>query len=440
MHSFICNALEIKRFVLSWCSTIVHLTFELEYSNSELRPIIMQASNFWHPMWNQVCYDNFSFFPSSEHRYYSPNLYVSNTGAASHSNYRTSTHPLHPYDAVSSLPAYDNMNALQTYRGACSLQPSDGLGSLHQYGSNASMFRADVGGRCGCSPNNCIHGFFDFPFPRRNAESSYQLQSGILREMPKPIQPNIAESYLDVELKLCQDLAHIEFKSPVSHVYSPLEYAIRPHSQFIRRFCTTQKDVLFVGMNPGPFGMAQTGVPFGEISMVREWLKISGSVDKPKLEHPKRRVQGFRCRRSEVSGKRFWSLFQELCGQPENFFRCCFVYNMCPLMFLSEAGKNITPDKLHVAERSALNRICDASLCEIVKLLGSSVIVGVGKYACGRARSALQEHGVGYVHVMDIMHPSPANPQANKAWREIVLKQLSDLGLMMYLQPSHPGA
>lgn len=109
-------------------------------------------------------------------------------------------------------------------------------------------------------------------------------------------------------------------------------------------------------------------------------------------------------------------------------------------MFLSEAGKNITPDKLHVAERSALNRICDASFCEIVKLLGSSVIVGVGKYACGRARSALQEHGVGYVHVMDIMHPSPANPQANKAWREIVLKQLSDLGLMMYLQPSHPGA
>lgn len=286
-----------------------------------------------------------------------------------------------------------------------------------------------------------MHGFFDFPFPRRAGADPYQLQPpGVLREMPKPIQPNIAETFLDVELKLCRELTQIEFKVPVSHVYSPLEYAIRPHSQFIRRFCTTQKDVLFVGMNPGPFGMAQTGVPFGEVSMVRDWLKISGTVDKPKLEHPKRRVQGFRCRRSEVSGKRFWNLFQELCGRPENFFRCCFVYNMCPLMFLSEVGKNITPDKLHVAERSALNRSCDAALCEIVKLLGSSIVIGVGKYACGRARTALQEHGIGHVRVMDIMHPSPANPQANKAWREIVLKQLNDLGLMTYLQPCHPTA
>ena len=34
------------------------------------------------------------------------------------------------------------------------------------------------------------------------------------------------------------------------------------------------KRVVFLGMNPGPFGMAQVGVPFGEVAAVRDWLRI----------------------------------------------------------------------------------------------------------------------------------------------------------------------
>ena len=41
---------------------------------------------------------------------------------------------------------------------------------------------------------------------------------------------------------------------------------------------------------PGPFGMAQTGIPFGEIEHVRDWIGVSCAVDKPKNEHPKRLI------------------------------------------------------------------------------------------------------------------------------------------------------
>jgi len=41
-------------------------------------------------------------------------------------------------------------------------------------------------------------------------------------------------------------------------------------------------------MNPGPWGMAQTGVPFGEINAVKDWLGINAEVDKPQKQHPKR--------------------------------------------------------------------------------------------------------------------------------------------------------
>ncbi|NXT22122.1 SMUG1 glycosylase, partial [Syrrhaptes paradoxus] len=91
------------------------------------------------------------------------------------------------------------------------------------------------------------------------------------------------------------------FGAPVAHVYRPLDYAWEPHCDYVRRYCRGPKSVLFLGMNPGPFGMAQTGVPFGESWHVREWLRVVGGVQKPPSEHPKRPVLGLSCQRSEVS-------------------------------------------------------------------------------------------------------------------------------------------
>src|SRR5204862_4949791 len=79
---------------------------------------------------------------------------------------------------------------------------------------------------------------------------------------------------------------HPTFAPPVTHVYNPLRYAWRAHELYLRRYGNTPKRVLFLGMNPGPFGMAQTGVPFGQVAAVRDWLGIETKIDHPPNEHP----------------------------------------------------------------------------------------------------------------------------------------------------------
>src|SRR5579862_5255594 len=158
----------------------------------------------------------------------------------------------------------------------------------------------------------------------------------------------------------------LRFAKPVEYVYNPLVYAWKSHELYLRRFGGSEKEVVFLGMNPGPFGMAQTGVPFGEISAVRDWMGIEATVDRPAREHPRRPVQGFACPRSEISGQRLWGLFARRFGSPEVFFAGHFVVNYCPLAFLEEGGRNRTPDKLRPKEKERLERVCDAHLRRVL--------------------------------------------------------------------------
>ncbi|KAI8425188.1 hypothetical protein MSG28_007012 [Choristoneura fumiferana] len=83
-------------------------------------------------------------------------------------------------------------------------------------------------------------------------------------------------------------------------IYNPTLYARQTFEIYIRKYCNTKKDIMYFGMNPGPWGMSQTGVPFGEIKSVRDWLGIDGPVNKPLNEIKDRPVQGFQCTRTEV--------------------------------------------------------------------------------------------------------------------------------------------
>ncbi len=173
-------------------------------------------------------------------------------------------------------------------------------------------------------------------------------------------------------------------------------------------------------------------MPFGEVKSVVDWLKITGEVGHPPNEHPKRRITGLACTQSEVSGARFWGFFRKLCGQPELFFQHCFVHNLCPLIFMSASGKNLTPPELLAPEREALLKLCDIALCQAVEVLGVSMVIGVGRVAEQRARRALSAAGV-KVRVEGIMHPSPRNPSANRGWEEAAKAKLTELGVMSLL-------
>ena len=218
----------------------------------------------------------------------------------------------------------------------------------------------------------------------------------------------------------------LRFRAPVAYVYNPLDYAWEAHETYLRRFAATRKRVMFLGMNPGPFGMAQTGVPFGEVAAVRDWMGIQAAVLQPKRVHPKRLIEGFACTRSEVSGRRLWGLFSERFGTAEKFFAEHFVANYCPLAFMDEGARNLTPDKFTAAESEPLYAACDAHLREVVAVLKPEWLIGVGDFAEKRARLALGAAGVRFGR---ILHPSPASPAANRGWSAAATKQLQALGI-----------
>ena len=218
----------------------------------------------------------------------------------------------------------------------------------------------------------------------------------------------------------------LTFQPPVAHVGNPLDYARAAHELYLQKYGGGKKRVVFLGMNPGPFGMAQTGVPFGEVAAVRDWLNIFALISPPVKVHPKRPVQGFDCPRAEVSGKRLWGLFKEKFGAPENFFAEHFVLNYCPLVFCDAGGRNLTPDKFPADEREELYAVCDAHLRRVVEILEPEWLVGVGAFAKARAEIALENSGVKFGL---ILHPSPASPAANRGWSAAATKQLVALGL-----------
>ena len=225
--------------------------------------------------------------------------------------------------------------------------------------------------------------------------------------------------------KLSREVASLRFESPVSHVYAPLDYAWPCHGAYLTRFGNSRKRVIFLGMNPGPFGMAQTGVPFGEVSAVRDFLGIQGRVGRPAREHPKRPVEGFGCPRSEVSGTRVWGAIAKHFASAERFFATHFIANYCPLLFVEAGGRNRTPDKLPAQEREPLFEACDRHLRRLVTILEPEWVVGIGAFAERRAEEALP----GGPKIGRILHPSPANPRAQRNWDGQVQQELRALGV-----------
>ena len=225
---------------------------------------------------------------------------------------------------------------------------------------------------------------------------------------------------------LTERVQSIRFSAPVHSVYNPLDYAGRGYRRYVRRFGEGRKRILFLGMNPGPYGMAQTGVPFGEVHGVRDWLGIEERIERPVHEHPKRPIEGFACSRSEVSGARLWGAIADHWGTTDAFFRDHFVANYCPLVFMESSGRNITPDKLPPSERQPLFEACNDHLRRMVDVLEPEWIIGIGAFAEKRAHETLEGRGLRFGR---ILHPSPANPKANRDWAGHAARELRALGL-----------
>lgn len=228
--------------------------------------------------------------------------------------------------------------------------------------------------------------------------------------------------------RLVEDLRRLRFADPVTHVYNPLEYARAAWDAYVDRYGRGSREVILLGMNPGPWGMVQTGVPFGDVKMVRDWLGIEEKIGRPADPHPKRPVTGFACPRSEVSGTRLWGWAGSRFGTPEKFFARFFVANYCPLAFMEASGRNRTPDNLPGREKEPLFEACDRAFRHMARIMNPRWVVGVGKFAAQRASEALAGMPVS---VGSITHPSPANPLANRGWAAVAEKDLAAMGIKL---------
>jgi single-strand selective monofunctional uracil DNA glycosylase len=230
----------------------------------------------------------------------------------------------------------------------------------------------------------------------------------------------VMNALIESTRRLASDLRDLEFSPPVACVYRTLDYTWAAHRQYLERFGKGRKRFVFLGMNPGPFGMAQTGVPFGEVAAVRDWMGIETTIDRPAIE-------GFQCKRSEVSGRRLWGLFSERFKTADAFFKQHFVLNYCPLVWMSESGANLTPDKLSSVEMEPVEQACQKHLREVITLLEPAFLIGVGAFAEQRLRRAAEACGSNAL-IGKVLHPSPASPAANRGWAEAATRQLMEMG------------
>ena len=205
--------------------------------------------------------------------------------------------------------------------------------------------------------------------------------------------------------------------------YNPLSYAWDVHVEYLRKMGGEGARTVMLGMNPGPHGMGQMGIPFSATSIVRDLLGISDiPVGQPDTPDDRRPVIGLEYNKEEVSGTRLWGLLHEQYGEANAIASRVFLVNHCPLMLFSgPRATNITPDKVGGPTAKALLERCDEHLVEVVDILGADRVVGVGKFAESRANSALAGQ---FVEVVGCWHPSPASPLANRNggadWRENV--------------------
>ncbi len=225
--------------------------------------------------------------------------------------------------------------------------------------------------------------------------------------MVKPLV-RIARTLSDECDKLIPRLLKIKV---LQYVTNPLDYAREYHDSYIEQYSGLGAKTLLLGMNPGPYGMAQCGVPFGATSIAKEFLGIEGEFTDPKGRHPKRPIEGLDFERQEISGTRLWGLLKDLYKTPDEIHKNVYLVNHCPLLLLGETGKNITPDNISGPAVKKLLQVCDEHLKQVVTTLGIERVIGVGKYAEKRANIALKGLDI---EITTCWHPSPASPLANR--------------------------
>lgn len=237
---------------------------------------------------------------------------------------------------------------------------------------------------------------------------------------------------VDVTRELNERMETVTIEEKVEWFYNPLDYAFPVHAEYLKTFGDDTKTGFFLGMNPGPWGMAQTGVPFTDPYIARDWMGLSEQpIGTPSNEREERPIKGWESDRKEASGQKLHGFFREVYGSLEAFFDDNIVMNYCPLVMYSEEATNTTPEDLLKDDRERLYSICDPYLEALIDFYDPDVFVGIGRFGQRRIADVTDraEEEVAY-----LPHPSPASPIATRDggdyWRGLVRETLEEENLL----------
>ena len=274
---------------------------------------------------------------------------------------------------------------------------------------------------------------------------------------------------------LADDLHALRRPAGVSHVYNPLRYMWPAHERFLSRHYVTDRAsapdgrldfyepagatrprrYLILGMNPGPHGMVQTGLPFGDVVNAAAMLgyRTGDQVPAPDLAgvelHPSRPVIGLSATRREASGERLWGGLAAIFGGLEQTLAACFAANYCPLAYFADdaQGTNVTPEDFgkktikgepnprhdpgYAAE---LDKVCLPYLVRVARAMRVEVILAVGRYAEAKANiiAALQpdDSRPARPKVVYLTHPSPLATRSAGEWATMARHALENAGAL----------
>ena len=132
-------------------------------------------------------------------------------------------------------------------------------------------------------------------------------------------------------------------------VWNPGSYGAPWHRVFREIYPLRERPILMFGLNPGPYGMGQTGIPFTDVRRLRQCLPKMALTLRERGREPRvpglapRSLRRFFTREFESSAVRVYRFLELGWGSAEKGWRSVGVANSCPLLFLDPEGRNQTP-------------------------------------------------------------------------------------------------
>jgi single-strand selective monofunctional uracil DNA glycosylase len=230
-------------------------------------------------------------------------------------------------------------------------------------------------------------------------------------------------------------------------VLNPGRYGERWHARFRRAYPMSPRPLLVFGLNPGPYGMAQTGVPFTDLKRLESalpglWKDLVASgepVTRPGLAPPS--LARHLTRTFESSSVRVYRFLERAYGRPELALREVVFVNPCPLLFIDpETGANRTPADLPRALRArkaaelvhAFEELRRATVLEAVAELEPRGAILLGRDVAAAVGEALRA-ALGARSVVEWEHPARAVPET---WSRGLADELRKRGLLRPLAKS----